>query len=204
MPANYSVESGIAFVPLGYNRGGWGEIYRNPYTSGGEYVVFSGGAAEQGQLFDPYENEFDYDPETEDFYFTGGCARLNDRDEYYMKAHVINETTVEIEWLKGNRRNGPENATRISQETLTLQSSQKATAKYISADGSPAIGTDFVFVDGKGEYDSDLAAPISAMYAFLDYIEADGEVGDPPRGTKIPHFSEEGLKHPDWYRAATL
>lgn len=194
------MEGGIAFIPLGYYRG-WAEVYRNPYKAGGEYVIISGWFDDRGEkCFDHYETEFDYDPETGEFYFTGGCLRLNDGNEYYMKAHVINETTVGIEWLRGNRNNGPENAARESQETLTLQSSKKATFRYSRADGGPATDTDYVFVDGKGEFNIDIAAAISAMYALLDFIEADGEVGDPPNGAYIPHGSKDNLKHPEMYR----
>lgn len=183
LPANYSVEAGVAFVPLLYNRG-WGEIYRNPYKTGGEYVVISGWSDEQGyKAFDAYENAFDYDPETGDFYFTGGYMRTNYLDEYYMKAHVVNETTVEVEWLIGNRMNGPENAKRDSQETLTLQ--------YV------ADKSGYAFANAKGSSSIDIAAPISAMYAFLDFIEAGGEIGDPPPKKTLPHFS--GLKHPELY-----
>ena len=162
-------------------------------------MVISGWDDENGgSYFNPFSDTFDYDPETEEFYFTGNEFTFDDLDCYYMKARMIDETTIEIRRLQGNRASGPI-------EDPRYQNPERYTLQYLTAGSNYASVNGYAFVDAHGDFNIVLTAPLSAIYAFHNFLNAGNSpeaITEPPRGrTLVRHRM---LKHPELYREPTL
>lgn len=204
----------------------WATIYRNPYKEGGEYIIICGWVEPKGTmnaegpyLFE-YQDTFDYDPDEGWFTFTGSENTMGDLNRYYMRARVGEApNTIEVEWITGERGTGDiPNAPTL--RTDIPNAHEYYTQRFV-AQSEVEIGNNFWIQDVTAEpyrfvseykirtnqngyvtgvIDNLDTAPISAMFAFLDFLN-EGNTTDmilePTPGRTLPHRSL--LKHPELY-----
>lgn len=206
---------------LAYSAYDWGnlsEVYRNPYTDGCEYVVITSfERKEGGRSFSHYRDSFDYIPDDPDdpgaggeFLFTGGYTRADDLNQYYMRARVEGDA-LRVEWLMGNRQNGPQRNTGVAYPEDTYRLQPITDAMYDIAFFDVAnmsyrfVSTRGISSDKKSCLSDDYASAIAVMFAFLDFLN-EGSTADaivePPPGITLPNHG--GLKQPELYREPGL
>lgn len=206
---------------LAYSAYDWGnlsEVYRNPYTDGCEYVVITSfERKEGGRSFSHYRDSFDYIPDDPDdpgaggeFLFTGGHTRADDLNQYYMRARVEGDA-LRVEWLMGNRQNGPQRNTGVAYPEDTYRLQPITDAMYDIAFFEVAnmsyrfVSTRGISSDKKSCLSDDYASAIAVMFAFLDFLN-EGNTPDaivePPPGITLPNHG--GLKQPELYREPGL
>lgn len=204
----------------------WATIYRNPYKEGGEYIIICGWVEPKGTmnaegpyLFE-YQDTFDYDPDEGWFTFTGSENTMGDLNRYYMRARVGEApNTIEVEWITGERGSGGiPNAPTL--RTDIPYPREVYTQRFV-AQSEVEIGNNFWIQDVTAEpyrfvseykirtnqngyvtgvIDNLNTAPISAMFAFLDFLNEGNTpdaIDEPPSGMNLPHRNL--LKHPELY-----
>lgn len=194
----------LAFCPLDGN-GDISEIYLNPYKTGREYIVISTFPYEGGRGYYQVFGTFAYTPDDPDdpsaggeFLFTG-----ESRSYYYMRARVIGETTLKIEWVTGDTQSGPQtrqpDAIRpYSEDIYELQPITEEQLGYMNH----VLRVPYRFVSKHGHIPKFCEADFSAMFAFIDFLNEGNSldmIAEPPQGMALPGEAGD-FKQPGKYR----
>lgn len=127
-----------------------------------------------------------------------------------MRARVEGDA-LRVEWLMGNRQNGPQRNTGVAYPEDTYRLQPITDAMYDIAFFDVAnmsyrfVSTRGISSDKKSCLSDDYASAIAVMFAFLDFLN-EGSTADaivePPPGITLPNHG--GLKQPELYREPGL
>lgn len=201
-----SEKTSLAFCPLD-SEGAISEIYLNPYKTGREYVIVTTYPYERGRFFSQDGcPTFAYIPDDLDnpgaggeFLFTYGEYQSN----YFMRARIIDEITLKIEWISGDTQSGPQprrpedRNTPYSEDIYELKPITEEQLGYMNH----VMRVPYRFVSQHGDLPKFCEEVFSAMFAFQDFLNEGNtldSITEPPQGMVLPYH--ESLKHPERYR----
>lgn len=192
----------LAFCPLD-SEGDISEIYLNPYKSGQEYIIISTFPYERGRGYYHHFSTFTYTPDDPDdpgaggeFLFTGGDGGY--LNVYSMRARIIDETTLKIEWVTGKDAPQPRQPSEYLPYPEDIYELQHLTQDQ--ADNYRKVP--YRFISKHGHFPRYCNQEFSTMFAVLDYLKEGNTleaITEPPQGMAIPG-EDEDFKQPGKYR----
>lgn len=192
----------LAFQPLD-SEGDISEIYLNPYKFGRDYIIISTFPYERGRGYYHHFSTFAYTPDDPDdpgaggeFLFTGGDGGY--LSVYFMRARIIDETTLKIEWVTGKDAPQPRQPSEYLPYPEDIYELQHLTQDQ--ADNYRKVS--YRFISKHGHFPRYYNQEFSAMFAVLDFLKEGNTleaITEPPQGMAIPG-EDEDFKQPGKYR----